>query len=563
MRELERIARAKNLIVEEPEAPAIEKKASVNTLESSSDLFLDMMKLASVLRDRGFTSQASQLEEKAIILKKAMSEGGHDSLYSFWKETGESLVSDAHSSTDADIPGHKVMNANEIAKAVHESTKDKPTGQEKKAELAVRMAKMVNGLVNKEAQVGTGILQGLFGGATGWGVGTAVPAAAALGGPEPGSSSIPSAMNGAGVSATSILQNFREESNGILGQFFSSATEAQLGLRTLANVDFRTYFSDQNIQNGSAINGIPQVNEAEYSQIRAKIAKGCDDYISVVGTTDVTSLPNWGNIKINYRISSTEKEAVKNNIKQVILSYVDKFQSSSKKLVNSNLAILDELLVGDYKATVDNIDKVLGTKNQVLSTKRSKDIMAAVGSISTSLVRMKGFILRALKGMASIKQIYNNYDVVSTISQGLSGAIKAVDSLVEKLSQTESGFKEYTVDMEDKVNDALTLSAVIIKKSEIAKNNIGNIKSFNDGTKKMLLENIDKLKKRPTHALYFLKALPDYSFYSVSVGLEMKSMADFDRYVSVLKDIDAAMDAHVKNTSEILDRENKEETGLR
>ncbi len=160
LRELEKIARKTNLVTEEP---VIEKTASVESeiedevslLESSGDLISDVVTLALALRDRGFVKQASSLEEKAFILKKAMSEGGHNSLYDFWKEEGKAVINFAHKTTDADVNGYKPKNLNEIRDSVLSNLSQQPTGNQDKA---IRMAQKVTYLLKKVAQQDASIL---------------------------------------------------------------------------------------------------------------------------------------------------------------------------------------------------------------------------------------------------------------------------------------------------------------------------------------------------------------------------------------------------------------------
>lgn len=151
-RELEKIAQRTNLVTNEP---VIQKTASivdedeVVMLETSGNLFVDSIRLAEELRNRGFEKQASSLEDKAVILKRAMSESGSDSLYDFWKETGESVVNFAHKTTNVDVAGYKPKNVNEVKRVVENSVRTAPTGDVNKA---LKMAGKVGELLKKYAQ---------------------------------------------------------------------------------------------------------------------------------------------------------------------------------------------------------------------------------------------------------------------------------------------------------------------------------------------------------------------------------------------------------------------------
>ena len=150
-RELEKIARRTELIKDEP---VIQKTASiieedeVVMLETSGNLVADAMMLVDQLRERGFVNQAQALEDKTVILKKAMADGGHNSLYDFWKETGEAVVNFAHKTTDADVGGYKPKNLNEVRNSIVDNISKAPTGDANKA---IKMANKVGELFKKYA----------------------------------------------------------------------------------------------------------------------------------------------------------------------------------------------------------------------------------------------------------------------------------------------------------------------------------------------------------------------------------------------------------------------------
>lgn len=96
MKEYEKIAVKKNLI-ERKNVPQIEKKTS-NKLSFTGDVFFDAISLASALREKGFNKQAESLEKTALEYKKAQTEKANE--YTWWKETGDSFLSDAHKADD-------------------------------------------------------------------------------------------------------------------------------------------------------------------------------------------------------------------------------------------------------------------------------------------------------------------------------------------------------------------------------------------------------------------------------------------------------------------------------
>lgn len=99
MKELEKIAIKENLIEFEEKIPEIKAEAS-NELNETGDVFLDSITLAKSLRDRGFVKQASLLERRALELK---AENTDNTQYSWWQETGESLLDYVHK-TDKNEP---------------------------------------------------------------------------------------------------------------------------------------------------------------------------------------------------------------------------------------------------------------------------------------------------------------------------------------------------------------------------------------------------------------------------------------------------------------------------
>ena len=143
LKELQRIGRERKLITEDDElfVPELKKKAS-STLTQTGNIVLDAIVLADALRRRGYVKQAEKLIEKALILKKAMSDGGYETLYDFWSETGEALVNEAHKQKN-DVAGHKVPDLNEMQKEIHNIISKDPTGNLDKAAKMAMMFEMV------------------------------------------------------------------------------------------------------------------------------------------------------------------------------------------------------------------------------------------------------------------------------------------------------------------------------------------------------------------------------------------------------------------------------------
>jgi len=155
LRELQRIGREKGLITEDAEpffVPELKKQAS-NKLEQTGNLVLDAVNLANALKRKGYVKQAEILVEKALTLKKSMAEGGYDSLYNFWSETGKDLENAAHKDSN-DVAGHKVPDLNEAQEQIHSTVRKDPTGNVQKAALMAAMFEMVV----KEAREGGGDL---------------------------------------------------------------------------------------------------------------------------------------------------------------------------------------------------------------------------------------------------------------------------------------------------------------------------------------------------------------------------------------------------------------------
>lgn len=87
MRSLEKVAREKGLIKEED---FIKKASKSIDLSPTPVLFVNLLKLAAGLRDKGWNDAAVELENKAIAYKQAQT------LYETSKEKGEDLVDAAH-----------------------------------------------------------------------------------------------------------------------------------------------------------------------------------------------------------------------------------------------------------------------------------------------------------------------------------------------------------------------------------------------------------------------------------------------------------------------------------
>ncbi len=102
MRELEKIARDKNLVEEELYIPILNKKASTD-LVSTGDVFMDTINLAKALRMKGFPKQAIALENQVIEFKKTAADIA-DNPYDWWEEKGDSLLEHAHSEDKVELP---------------------------------------------------------------------------------------------------------------------------------------------------------------------------------------------------------------------------------------------------------------------------------------------------------------------------------------------------------------------------------------------------------------------------------------------------------------------------
>lgn len=142
MRELEKVAKTNGMIEEDIFIPEIKKKASCELVETG-DLFVDMLSLASALRNRGFNKQAILLEEKAVSYKKAyntntptstMEERSEREKHIYDTGFGDDVLNFAHKLIDEeDIPsklneGH-VETIEEINKILIDDTKKNPTGK--------------------------------------------------------------------------------------------------------------------------------------------------------------------------------------------------------------------------------------------------------------------------------------------------------------------------------------------------------------------------------------------------------------------------------------------------
>lgn len=98
MRELARQA-VKNGTIQSESVSDIVKKASVtNAYQPTGDLYTDLFKLASGLRDRGFVKEADGLEDKILIMKQAETH-----LYRAMDEDGDDLLDFAHPDGDVRV----------------------------------------------------------------------------------------------------------------------------------------------------------------------------------------------------------------------------------------------------------------------------------------------------------------------------------------------------------------------------------------------------------------------------------------------------------------------------
>jgi len=150
MKELEKIAREKNLIqAEDPIEQSMLKIASrvegkgkeINLTASTGDVFDDAILIAAALRNRGFVTQAENLEARAILYKQAYNDGERPepdteqdkAKYGFWSEEGKDLIDAAHEVDSFDkmvssLDEGFVENINEIQERMIASTNKQPTG---------------------------------------------------------------------------------------------------------------------------------------------------------------------------------------------------------------------------------------------------------------------------------------------------------------------------------------------------------------------------------------------------------------------------------------------------
>lgn len=125
-RSLERVALDKGMIT--PEVPLIkEASVKVEDLSPTNDLMINVVKLCSGLRSRGFDKYADEVESKFFALKSA------NVLYDVSKETGEDLVDAAHpkgSHKLEDVDGDSLIETilDRHLKMI-EVTNKKPTGK--------------------------------------------------------------------------------------------------------------------------------------------------------------------------------------------------------------------------------------------------------------------------------------------------------------------------------------------------------------------------------------------------------------------------------------------------
>lgn len=98
MRELARQAVKNGTIQTESVSDIVKKASATKSYQPTGDLYTDLFKLASGLRDRGFVKEADGLEDKILIMKQAESH-----LYRAIDEDGEDLLDFAHPDGDAKV----------------------------------------------------------------------------------------------------------------------------------------------------------------------------------------------------------------------------------------------------------------------------------------------------------------------------------------------------------------------------------------------------------------------------------------------------------------------------
>lgn len=150
MRSLERIAVKQGHFDPTPEemlASAVYKINAAKKVQPTDNVMADLLTLASVLKERGYESQASELESKLGLYKTAETH-----LYRVHDEDGEDVLNFAHPESAVQMdergsPFGKVFSPTEKARIIREVVKKEPSGK-----LAVAAA-----MLKKNAQEATNI----------------------------------------------------------------------------------------------------------------------------------------------------------------------------------------------------------------------------------------------------------------------------------------------------------------------------------------------------------------------------------------------------------------------
>ena len=153
MRSFEKVAKERGMVEEESEVEEVVKKASAQepALEATEDLHSDLVRLANVLREKGFEKDAEKLEDKIFGFKQAEKH--------LYKATDDGdVIESAHPDGEVEVaPSSGGYGVVETEHTTHKKILDKvlktPTGKlASKAEVLVSQAEMALG-INKKSEL--------------------------------------------------------------------------------------------------------------------------------------------------------------------------------------------------------------------------------------------------------------------------------------------------------------------------------------------------------------------------------------------------------------------------
>lgn len=304
MRSLERVAKEKGWIKEEP----LTKTAAVKTdLTPSNSLLDNVLKLCAGLRDRGFEKQASELEINLLNYKQAQT------LYETTPEKGEDLVHAAHPQGSHKLEGLDAENDGAVVEDILDQhaknlqmIEKKPTGKLASISEAIEAVKVAIGapplVVKRAAKVSLGAVPVVFDPAGGY----------AYGG---GWSKLMGLLGSGGTTA----EGASAATVGAMGALAGTALVSAIGGAMVGNALFKDFLSPNIIQDaGQKLIEATQKSLTDYDSDDTKysvpIQKALSDFDSI-----------FGQIKENY-------------------SAISEVQANPSKETLAKLKILDDLI---------------------------------------------------------------------------------------------------------------------------------------------------------------------------------------------------------------------------